>query len=269
MSALLEIRDLSVSFRQYDRGLRRRTITPVEAMDLHAEMGEVVALVGESGAGKTLLGEAVLGMLPGNARITGTVMFEGEALTEPRRRALAGRELVMLPQSVSYLDPTAKVGAQVRRALRLVGADAGRGVGRDQVVAALAERKLGPEVADRYPHELSGGMARRVLLAMALAGTPKLVFADEPTPGLDEESVRAIFAELRAIADAGAAVVVVSHDLTQVIEVADRVVVCQGGRTVETAAPAAFGAGTVRHPYSKALWAALPSNGFALFGEDL
>lgn len=263
MSVLLEIRDLSVSFRQYDRGLRRRTITPVEAMDLAAAPGELVALVGESGAGKTLLGEAVLGMLPGNARVAGTVRYRGEELTEQRRRALVGRELVMLPQSVTYLDPTARVGAQIGRALRL----AGRAQGRDEVVAALAARNLDAEVARRYPHELSGGMARRVLLAMALAGSPDLVFADEPTPGLDEDSVRAIFAELRAIADAGAAVIAVSHDLTQVVEVADRVVICQGGRTVETVAPSAFGQGAVRHPYSRALWAALPANGFAVAEE--
>lgn len=258
MSALLEIQGLAVSFRQYDRGLRRRTITPVQEMDLTAESGELVALVGESGAGKTLLGEAVLGMLPSNAEVRGAVSFRGEQLTEKRRRALAGREMVMLPQSVTYLDPTASVGAQVGRALRL----AGRPTGRDAVVEALAARNLGADVAAHYPHELSGGMARRVLLAMALAGSPDLVFADEPTPGLDADSVRAIFAELRAIADAGTAVVAVSHDLSQILDVADRVVVCQGGRTVEDVPPSAFLDGGLRHPYSKALWQALPSNGF-------
>ncbi|MFS3128750.1 ATP-binding cassette domain-containing protein [Nocardioides sp. Bht2] len=258
MSHLLEIEHLAVSFRQYDRGLRRRTVTPVESMDLRVDGGELVALVGESGAGKTLLGEAVLGMLPPNAKVAGTVRFRDEELTVARRRRLAGREMVMLPQSVTYLDPTATVGRQVRRAFQL----ADRPAGGDAVREALAERGLGPEVLAQYPHQLSGGMARRVLLTMALAGRPSLIFADEPTPGLDQDSVRAIFGELREIADSGCAVVAVSHDLDAVIGVADRVVVCQGGRTVETLAPERFGAGTAQHPYSRALWAALPAHGF-------
>ncbi len=257
--SLFEINQLSVSFRQYDRGLRRRTITPVRAMDLTVDTGELVALVGESGAGKTLLGEAALGMLPANGVDAGEIRFRGEVLTRARRRELAGHEMVMLPQSVTYLDPTATVGAQVRRAFRL----AGRPAGRDDVRRALVARDLPDDVTRRFPHELSGGMARRVLLTMALAGRPALVFADEPTPGLDAEAVRAIFAELRAIADSGCAVVAVSHDLSEVIGVADRVVVCQSGRTVETATPDDFRNHTLTHPYSRALWAALPAHGFA------
>lgn len=258
--SLLEINQLSVSFRQYDRGLRRRTVTPVQSMDLAVDAGELVALVGESGAGKTLLGEAVLGMLPANGHVAGEVRFRGEVLTPDRRRRLAGREMVMLPQSVTYLDPTATVGAQVRRAFRL----AGRPAGRDDVRRALAERGLDAAVAGQYPHELSGGMARRVLLTMALAGRPALVFADEPTPGLDAEAVRAIFAELREIADSGCAVVAVSHDLAHVVDVADRVVVCRAGHTVEAATPADFRNGTLNHPHSRALWAALPAHGFTV-----
>lgn len=257
---LLEISDLSVSFRQYERGLRRRTITPVQAMDLVVDSGELVALVGESGAGKTLLGEAALGMLPANGVDAGEIRFRGEVLTRRRRRALAGREMVMLPQSVTYLDPTATVGAQVRRAFQL----AGRGAGADDVRTALEARDLPRDVVARYPHELSGGMARRVLLTMALAGRPALVFADEPTPGLDAEAVAAIFAELREIADSGCAVVAISHDLSQVVDVADRVVVCQAGRTVEVAGPDDFRHHTLSHPYSRALWAALPAHDFAL-----
>ncbi len=261
--SLLEIRQLSVSFRQYDRGLRRRTITPVQSMDLSVDTGELVALVGESGAGKTLLGEAALGMLPANGIDAGEIRFRGELLTKLRRRALAGREMVMLPQSVTYLDPTATVGSQVRRAFQL----AGRPAGRDDVRDALMARELSADVTKKYPHELSGGMTRRVLLTMALAGRPALVFADEPTPGLDAEAVTAIFAELREIADSGCAVVAVSHDLSQVIDVADRVIVCQAGRTVETATPDDFRNNTLSHPYSRALWAALPAHGFAVEEE--
>lgn len=263
MNQLLRIENLSVSFRQYDRGLRRRTITPVTDMSLAADAGELVALVGESGAGKTLLGEAALGMLPANAVDSGRIVFRGQSLDPAQRRALAGRDLVMLPQSVTYLDPTSTVGAQVGRALAL----AGRSHDSQAVRRALADRDLDAAVARQYPHELSGGMARRVLLAMALAGRPSLVFADEPTPGLDSDVVRAIFKELREIADTGCAVVAVSHDLSAVLEVADRVVVCQAGRTVETVPPQAFLDDELTHPYARDLWAALPVNGFRLPSE--
>ena len=260
MSDLLQITDLSVSFTQYERGLRRRVVTPVRSMSLTARAGEVTALVGASGSGKTLLGLAVLGLLPPNASTGGTIRFDGTELTPQRRVGLRGREITMLPQAVSHLDPTATVGAQVARALELAGRPAG------EAATELAERGLGPQVLDQYPHELSGGMARRVLGAMALAGSPRLLVADEPTPGLDPAGAAATLDRLRTLADDGTAVVLVSHDLPGVLGVADRVVVTHHGRTLETAAPEAFaGDGdALQHPYSRALWRALPVNGMQL-----
>lgn len=259
-SAALEVRDLRVAFVQYERGLRRRVVEAVRGMTLHAHAGELVALVGASGAGKSLFGHAVLGMLPPNARAGGEVRLRGRLLDDDARRGLAGRELVLLPQGGSYLDPTARVGAQVRRAAALAGR-------RDPAAAAaqaLAERGLEPAVERLYPHQLSGGMARRVVGAIAGIGDPAVVIADEPTPGLHPEAVASALRGLRRTADGGAAVVLITHDLRGVLGVADRVVVCREGRTVDEARVADFtvdGAG-LAHPYTRALWRALPGHGF-------
>lgn len=257
--SLLRIEQLSVSFAQYDRGLRRRVVTGLASMDVEVAAGEVVALVGASGAGKSLLAHAVLGLLPPNAWETGTVYFDGSAISPPERRRLAGREIVLLPQSVTYLDPVATVGRQLRRAAGLAGLPDPR----TAAVDALRRYGLAPEVQRRYPHELSGGMARRVLAAMALLGRPRLILADEPTPGLQADSAQLVLSELRARADTGCGVLLITHDLVAALEVCDRVVICDNGRTVDTALPADFRGDGERlsHPYTRALWQALPSNG--------
>ncbi|WP_433158000.1 ATP-binding cassette domain-containing protein [Kribbella sp. CA-247076] len=262
MTALLTIEELKVSFVQYARGLRRREIVALAGMDLVADRGQVVALVGASGAGKTLLAHAVLGMLPPNATEAGTVTYAGTVVDPVARRRLAGREIALLPQSVDYLDPLATVGRQVRRSARLAGHD-----DPDRVAAtALEARGLGREVLRRYPHELSGGMIRRVLVTMATMGDPHLILADEPTPGLPASDVAAVLADFRTLADDGRAVVLITHELQGALEIADTVVICHDGRTVESAAPTAFSAdgSALQHAYTKALWRALPANGFTV-----
>lgn len=262
MSRLLEVTDLRVTFSQYERGLRRREVTALKSMSLSVGRGELVALVGASGAGKSLLGHAVLAMLPPNARAVGEIRFDGAAVSAAQRRRLAGREIALLPQSVTYLDPTSTVGAQVRRAAILAGVT-GRGEVRRTALQALAARGLDAEVEKRYPHQLSGGMARRVIAAVALIGSPRLVIADEPTPGLPGDVVAATLAGLREIARGERGVLLITHDLPGALEVADRVVVCDAGRTLEESPVAAFcGDGAaLRHPYSRQLWRALPRNG--------
>ncbi len=262
MTALLTINQLTVTFVQYERGLRRREVVALSGMDLTADRGQVVALVGASGAGKTLLAHAVLGMLPPNATETGQVVYNGTVIDPPARRKLAGREIALLPQSVDYLDPVATIGRQVRRSAQLAGHDDPHRV----ATAALAARGLGPEVLARYPHELSGGMVRRVLVAMATMGDPHLILADEPTPGLPKSDVTGVLQDFRTLADDGRAVVLITHELSGALEVADTIVICRDGRTIDTAEPSAFtadGAG-LSHPYTKALWQALPANGFVV-----
>ncbi|HLU59259.1 MAG TPA: ABC transporter ATP-binding protein [Pseudonocardia sp.] len=263
---LLRIEDLTVSFVQYERGLRRRVVPGLTGMDLDVAAGEVVALVGASGAGKSLLAHAVLGLLPPNAVEGGRVLVDGTEVPPAERRRFAGRDIALLPQSVTYLDPVAPVGSQVRRAARLAGLPQPRAAAGE----ALRRYGLGPEVLDRYPHELSGGMARRVLVAIALLGDPRVVIADEPTPGLQADSAEAVLSQLRARADAGCGVLLITHDLVGALAVCDRVVICDAGRTVDTAAPADFrGDGEhLAHPYTRALWQALPANGLRAPRQD-
>jgi peptide/nickel transport system ATP-binding protein len=262
---LLRIADLAVSFVQYERGLHRRVVTALAGMDLRADAGEVVALVGASGAGKSLLAHAVLGLLPPNVQESGTVVFDGVVADQDTRRRLAGCEIMLLPQSVTFLDPVAPIGRQVRRSARLAGlADPRRAA-----AEALERRGLGPDVLRRYPHELSGGMIRRVLVAMATMSRPRLIFADEPTPGLQPVAARAILAEFRELADSGCAVVLITHELRGALEIADRIVICHDGRTIEVAGPQSFSGDGSRlaHPHSRALWQALPDNGFRVATE--
>lgn len=251
---LLQVRDLRITFRQYDRGLRRRTVVAVAGMDLDVAAGELVALVGASGAGKSLLAHGVLGLLPRNAHQTGTVRWEGQVVAPDERSRLAGGEIALLPQTLNSLNPTATVRQQVRRAARVVGRPAAAGM------AAVEASGLGPEVGGLYPHQLSGGMGRRVLTAMALLSDPRLVIADEPTPGLGEVEVREVLGRLRGMADHGRGVLLITHDIAAALEVADRVVVARGGRTVSQAAVTEFeGAGErLQDPYTRQLWLALP-----------
>jgi peptide/nickel transport system ATP-binding protein len=258
---VLSVESLSVVFVRYGRGLARTEIEPVSDLDLEAREGEVVAVVGASGSGKSLLAMAVLGLLPANAKTTGRILYRGEILTSQRAEALRGREIVLIPQSVSFLDPLERVGAQVRRAARL------RGMSRKRAAEAqkeLFERYgLGAEVEDLFPFQLSGGMARRVLLACATIGDVRLILADEPTPGLHASAVEEALGHLRELADRGKAVVLITHDVMAALRVADRVAVFFAGTTVEETPVSAFsGQGDrLRHPYSRALWQALPGQG--------
>lgn len=261
---LLEVRHLAVSFTQYERGLRRREVQAVADMSLDVRSGEVVALVGASGAGKSLLGHAVLGLLPPNATEQGRIAWRGEDVDVAARCRLAGREVALLPQALSHLDPTASVGAQLRRAARLAGVP--RTATRQVAADALARQGLDASVLRLHPHQLSGGMGRRVLTAIALMGDPALVIADEPTPGLAPESVTAVLQRLRGLADDGRGVLLITHEISAALVVADRVVVVDRGRTLEEAPASAFtGSGDqLTHPYTRALWLALPANGFRM-----
>jgi peptide/nickel transport system ATP-binding protein len=257
--SLLEVEGFTLRFVQYARGLRRRQLEVITGLDLTADPGELVAVVGASGSGKSLLAHALLGLLPDNAREGGRLRYDGEPLTRQRRAALRGRELALIPQSIAALDPLTPVLRQAERAATLAGATDPTGRAR----TALAARQLPEASWQRYPHQLSGGMARRALAAVATMPDARLVLADEPTPGLHPEVVAKTLQGLRALADGGAAVVLITHELAGALEVADRIAVFYAGTTVEQAPVGAFaGEGqTLAHPYSRALWQALPRNG--------
>ena len=258
---MLEVEQLAIAFDRYTTLLTRGRQQPVRSLDLCLAAGEIMAVVGESGAGKSLLAHAVLGLLPGNARVSGTMRFRGEALTPKRIAHLRGKEIALIPQAVSCLNPLWRVGGQVARAARLGGQR------RDAAVAgtkaAFERYGLQQAVRELFPFQLSGGMAKRVLTAAATVGKASLIIADEPTAGLDSENRRKMLSFLRLMADGGRSVLLITHDLETALQVTDRVAVFHNGMTIEILPGRVFGkTDGARHPYTRLLFNALPQNDF-------
>ena len=254
---VLEVEDLSVSFVQYEKGLQQKQMKVISSLDIAINRGEILAVVGSSGSGKSLLAHAILGILPENASVTGSIKYNGKELTLQRQAMLRGNEIALVPQSVNYLDPLMQVGAQVRTGIKKGDALA--------VQREVFDRyQLKPEVDRFYPFQLSGGMARRILISTAIVSDAQLVIADEPTPGLDSEVVEETLGYFREMSARGCAVMLITHDIETALKIADKVAVFYAGTTVEVAPIENFsGDGeALRHPYSKALWRALPQNGF-------
>lgn len=253
---VLSAEHLSISFSQYRSAFHKSQVTAVGDLSLSVRAKELVAVIGASGAGKSLLAHAIFGTLPYNAAVTGSLFFEGQPLTPVRIKALRGRDMVLVPQSVAALDPLMRVENQLRRGRSKK--EWGPKIGK-----VLERYGLPADAGTLYPFALSGGMARRVLIANALLQSPRLIVADEPTPGLDESTAKRVLGHFRELADAGAAVLLITHDLSLALSCADRVVVLYGGTAVEDAAVSDFkDAETVRSPYTRALWHAMPRNGF-------
>lgn len=252
--AILEVEGLFLSFTQYGTGLRQRDLEVIHDLSLSAHAGEIVAVVGASGSGKSLLAHAIFGILPDNARVAGSIRFRGQELDEQLQARLRGSSMAFVPQSVDYLDPLMRTLEQVRG----VRATA------ERARMALDRFGLDERVDTLYPFELSGGMARRVLVSTAVIEDADLIVADEPTPGMTLEMAREAMKTFREFADAGKAVVVITHDLDLAYNTADKIVVFYAGQTFEIADAADFRDGGVRlrHPYSRALVDALPQNGF-------
>lgn len=255
---LLRIEHLTVSFAQYEKHSAKQGELPViRDLNVTVREGEIVAVVGSSGSGKSLLAHAIMGILPANAAASGSIFYRGSACGEAELKALRGREIALVPQSVNYLDPLMKVGRQIIGETKKRQAE---GRMRD----LLARYGLSEEVEDLYPFELSGGMARRVLLLTALMRQPHLIIADEPTPGMDLALAKQAMQDFRTFADDGNGVLLITHDLELALEVADRIVVFYAGTTVEEAKVADFAdQALLRHPYTRALYEALPGRGFA------
>lgn len=249
---VLETVGFSVSFCRYRNGFQKIHQPFIKDMDISVREKEVVVVVGASGAGKSLLAHGILGALPYNAATTGQIYYRGEELTEKRRKEFRGKEIAFVPQNVSYLDPLMKIGPQIRKGKRDEKS-------KEKQRELLKRYGLSREIEDKYPFELSGGMIRRVLIAAALFEEPKLVVADEPTPGLDAGAVRKVLQHFREIADAGAGVLLITHDLEAAVEMADRIAVLYEGSVIEETDALNFKEDLLKHPYSKALWRAMPS----------
>lgn len=256
---LLQVEHLAIGFSQYFKGTKKRIIHPIADLDVDIHKGEIVAIVGASGSGKSLLAHAILGILPGNARITGTMRYKGEPLTEERKVRLRGREISFIPQSVNYLDPLMRAGAQVQ-----IGLD--RKTAREKQDKLFAQYGLKTGDGGLFPHELSGGMLRRVLFATSVREGVELVIADEPTPGIHPAALSEILRQLAAFAKDGAGVMLITHDIMSALEIANRVAVIRDGRTVEISDAEDFQGGgeRLKTPYTRSLWRALPQNDFDL-----
>lgn len=253
---VLSVAHLSVTFTQYEKRFTQVDLPVIKDLNLTVHEGEMVAVVGSSGSGKSLLAHAIMGILPYNASAGGTISYCGEELTEKRVKKLRGREIVLVPQSVSYLDPLMRTGEQVRKGRKDKES-------REKCREVLRRYGLGEETERLYPFELSGGMTRRILISTAVMEKPRLVIADEPTPGLHEEAARRVMSHFREIADEGAAVLLITHDLELAMKTADTIVVFYAGTNVEEAAASDFEKEELlRHPYTKALYRAMPEHGF-------
>ncbi|MEN3282258.1 MAG: oligopeptide transport system ATP-binding protein [Solirubrobacteraceae bacterium] len=259
---LLEVCDLRVEFVDEHRRVRAN-----RGVSLTVRRGELLAILGESGSGKSVCAQAIIGLLGSDADVCAEALrFDGtdvRGLTEHAWRQWRGRRISMIFQdSLASLNPVFTVGWQIAEVIR-AHADIGRREARRRAIALL-DRVRVPEPerrAAQYPHELSGGMRQRAMIAMALAMEPELLLADEPTTALDVTVQREIMELLRELQEArGLAVVLITHDIGVVAEVADRVVVMYAGEVVEEGRVADV-LDTPCHPYTEGLIASLPDAG--------
>lgn len=257
--SLLEVQGLKLAIQQRDS-----RIHPVDGVDLQLKAGETLAILGESGCGKSLTALALMRLLPPVGRIEGgSIRLDGQELTtlaEYEMRALRGGRIGMIFQEpMTSLNPVAQVGEQIAEAVRLH--DPAYAVNPRPRVLELLHAVGIPDPERRlndYPHQMSGGMKQRVMIAMALAGRPRLLVADEPTTALDVTIQAQVLQLLKKLQrDSGMAVLLITHDLGVVAEVADRVAVMYAGQILESA-PAAQFFQNPRHPYSRKLFASLP-----------
>ncbi len=260
-NAVLDVRDLTLDFRQDGRALR-----VLDGISFALQPGKTLAIVGESGCGKSVTSLAIMGLLPDTAQVGGQISLMGRdvlGLAPEGRRALRGAEMAMIFQEpMTSLNPAFTAGEQIAEALRVhqrLDQDAAF-----KAAIAMLDRVRIPDAARRarqYPHQLSGGMRQRVMIAMALACRPKLLIADEPTTALDvtvQAQILALLDELKR--ETGTAVLLITHDLGVVADHADDVVVMYAGRVAEQA-PAAKLFAHPEHPYTVGLLGAAPGAG--------
>ena len=247
---------------------RQGEVQAVDGVSFDLGRGRVLGLVGESGCGKTSVAMSLMKLLPDNARLTsGRVLLDGQdllSMEEKELRRYRGRRIAMIFQAaMNSLDPVYRVGDQITEALAAHGLDADRRETRERVAQLFQTVGLEPGLAARYPHEFSGGMRQRAVIAMALVCGPDVLIADEPTIALDVIVQHRILGELKEIlANLSMSMIYITHDMGVVGEVADQVGVMYAGRLVEFGATGGLFADPI-HPYTAALTAAYPS----IYGE--
>jgi dipeptide transport system ATP-binding protein len=256
---MLEVRDLSVSFET-----RRGLVNVIEGLSFTVHAGRTLGIVGESGSGKSVTSLAIMGLLPPTARVTsGQILFGGRDLlkvSEAELQAIRGSRLAMIFQDpMTSLNPSFTVGYQLKEAMRVHGLKGDLGLLAIDMLKAVGipdpEMRLGS-----YPHQLSGGMSQRVMIAMAIACSPELLIADEPTTALDVTIQAQILTLLKKIQnDRKMGLILITHDIGVVAQMADDILVLYAGHPMEIG-PKDEVIGNPRHPYTKALLASLPGH---------
>lgn len=254
---LLEVENLSISFRRYENKAQQILLPVVRNLSFSLDYGQIMSVVGASGSGKTILLQAILGILPQEAIVQGNIIFQGQTLTPKQQRQLCGKKIAYIPQSVQFLDPLMRIEHQVCQGKR----DTTNKKRQEQIFSFLG---LPPATGRLFPHQISGGMTRKVLIACALMSNADLYLVDEPTPGLEESIVQDFLQTCRAIADQGKSILLISHDIGSILPFSDKVAFFYAGSILEIANQADFTANgqNLRHPFSKALYQALPQNNF-------
>lgn len=262
--AVLSVRNLTVSFPKEDEAGTSPDFVNGEAygetlkgVDADLRRGKITAVIGASGSGKSLLGEAMTGWISETAEVSGKICLDGEETTAARLRALSGKRISVIPQRLSGLDPLRKIGKQITRS-------DGSHKALERAKAALAKVNLDERLMERYPFELSGGMARRLLIAMAIFDGAEIIIADEPSPGIGKEETDRILTYFRALADDGAAMLLITHELSAAEKYADEILVMRSGKITDRISGDDFRAGRFDNPYTRALYDAAPENGFKM-----
>lgn len=248
---ILEIKNLSIN----SKNDKKTILNNISFSVLHEE---IVAIVGQSGSGKSLLAHDILGLLPKNISSFGDIIYKNKKLFKDDKKKLRGDEISLIPQSISYLDPMCKVGVQA----------CGKNgkIIMKKVIETFADLGLEKDILNLYPHELSGGMARKVLVAISLISDANLFIADEPTNGLDAEASLNILSMFDKLRISGKSFLLITHDIDLAIKIANKIVVFNNGKIVEIISKETFCdfEQMLNSNYSKNLFHAMPSNGFKM-----
>ena len=251
---ILEVKNLNIGFNMYDKLLNQKLHQMVFDLNVTIKKGEILAIAGSSGSGKSLMAHAILGILPKNAVVSAEIKFKNEIVDENRLSQLRGKEITFVPQSIAYLDPLMTIEDQLMR----------KGINQQDFFKVMDT--LGFTKADlrKDPFQLSGGMARRVLIANTILSKADLIIADEPTPGLSLDLAIEVLNHFRNMANDGKGILLITHDIDLVCNVADKMAIFYGGHILETLNTKDFlkGEKYIRHPLTKAFWRALPQNDF-------
>lgn len=230
MEDILKVKNLNISFT-----IKKKDIKVIKNLSLNLKKGEILTIVGASGSGKSVFSHALMGILPQNAVISGNIEFLGKTINQKERF----EQFALIPQTSSYLDPLCKISNQIN----------------------LIENDLSQKTRDLYPFQCSGGMLRNAFFSLAYEKNASIIIADEPTPGLDLKTALGILKELEKLSKMGKTVILITHDIDLAIQISDRIAVFFDGTILEIANQEDFANGNLRHPYTKALFDALPQNG--------